>query len=96
MTLPAGFARTADAPAPLPLHVVDRGGFAAWRDAQPPAVQAWLAAQRFDGSAGTAVSWANADGGLAGAAIGIGEWIDHISFCRWVLNSLCSRPWASV
>ena len=43
MSLPAGFARTADAPAPLPLHVVDRGGFAAWRDAQPPAVQAWLA-----------------------------------------------------
>ena len=72
MTLPAGFARTADAPAPLPLHVVDRGGFAAWRDAQPPAVQAWLAAQRFDGSAGTTVSWANADGGLGGAVLVVG------------------------
>ena len=76
MTLPAGFARTADAPRPCRCIVVDRGGFAAWRDAQPPAVQAWLAAQRFDGSAGTAVSWANADGGLAGAAIGIGDPLD--------------------
>ena len=49
MTLPAGFATSADAGAVHPLHVVDKAGFAAWHDAQPPAVQAWLAAQRFDG-----------------------------------------------
>ena len=53
MTLPAGFAISTDAGAVHPLHVVDKAGFAAWRDAQSSAVQAWLAAQRFDGSAGT-------------------------------------------
>ncbi len=95
MTLPAGFARTADAPAPLPLHVVDRGGFAAWRDAQPPAVQAWLAAQRFDGSAGTAVSWANADGGLAGAAIGIGDPLDPFAYAHAPL-ALPGGDWQAV
>ena len=95
MSLPAGFARTADAPAPLPLHVVDRGGFAAWRDAQPPAVQAWLAAQRFDGSAGTAVSWANADGGLAGAAIGIGDPLDPFAYAHAPL-ALPGGDWQAV
>ena len=73
MTLPAGFALPADAGAAHPLHVVDKAGFAAWRDAQPSAVQAWLAAQRFDGSAGTAQSWADAEGGIAGAVLGIGD-----------------------
>ena len=70
MTLPAGFALPADAGAAHPLYVVDKAGFAAWRDAQPAAVQAWLAAQRFDGSAGTAHAWADADGGIAGAVLG--------------------------
>ena len=54
MTLPVGFATPDAATTPRPLHIVDKAGFAAWRAAQAPAVQAWLAAQRFDGSAGTA------------------------------------------
>ncbi|HMT38907.1 MAG TPA: leucyl aminopeptidase family protein [Thermomonas sp.] len=95
MTLPTGFARTADAPAPLPLHVVDRGGFATWRDAQPPALQAWLAAQRFDGNAGTTVSWANADGGLAGAAIGIGDPLDPFAYAHAPL-ALPGGDWQAV
>ena len=82
MTLPAGFALTADAGAAHPLHVVDKAGFAAWRDAQPAAVQAWLAAQRFDGSAGTAQSWADADGGIAGAVVGIGDALDAYSYAH--------------
>ena len=71
MSLPQGFATPEHATTSLPLHVVTREGFASWRDAQPAPVQTWLAAQRFDGNAGTAQSWADADGRLAGAVIGI-------------------------
>jgi leucyl aminopeptidase len=76
MTLPTGFATPADAPAALPLHVVGKAQYAVWRDAQPPAVQAWLEAQRFDGSAGSAQAWADAQGALTGAVIGVGDPLD--------------------
>jgi leucyl aminopeptidase len=82
MTLPAGFATPDPANTPHPLHIVDKAGFAAWRDAQPAAVQAWLAAQRFDGGAGSAQSWANADGHLAGAVLGIGDALDAYSYAH--------------
>ena len=90
MTLPTGFA--SNAASALPLHVVTRGGFAAWRDAQPAAVQAWLAAQRFDGSAGTALSWADAQGQLAGAVIGIGDALDPYSYAH-APNALPGGDW---
>jgi leucyl aminopeptidase len=80
MTLPTGFA--GDTASALPLHVVSRSGFAAWRDSQPAQVQAWCAAQRYDGSAGTALSWADAGGRLAGAAIGIGDALDAYSYAH--------------
>ena len=82
MTLPAGFATPDQASAPHPLHVVTRDGFDAWRDAQPAPVQAWLAAQRFDGGAGSAISWANEHGGIGGAAIGIGDALDAYSYAH--------------
>ena len=82
MTLPAGFALPADAGAAHPLHVVDKAGFAAWRDSQPAAVQAWLATNRFDGSAGTAQAWADADGGIAGAVLAIGDALDAYSYAH--------------
>ena len=82
MTLPAGFTTPDAATTPRPLHVVDKAGFAAWRDAQSPVVQAWLAAQRFDGSAGTAQSWADADGAIGGAVIGIGDGLDAYSYAH--------------
>ena len=82
MSLPAGFATPDQAAAPHPLHVVTSAGFDAWRAAQPAAVQAWLGAQRFDGSAGTAISWADAHGGIAGAAIGIGDALDAYSYAH--------------
>ena len=40
MSLPAGFATTADAASAHPLHIVTRDSYAAWRDAQPASVQA--------------------------------------------------------
>ena len=82
MTLPVGFATPDAATTPRPLHIVDKAGFAAWRDAQSPVVQAWLAAQRFDGSAGSALSWADAQGQLAGAAIGIGIEIHAVALAE--------------
>ena len=82
MTLPAGFATPETSTRAHALHIVDKGGFGAWRDAQPSAVQAWLAAQRFDGSAGTAQSWADADGHIAGAVIGIGDALDPYSYAH--------------
>jgi leucyl aminopeptidase len=80
MSLPQGFATPDQAAAPHPLHVVTREGFATWRDAQPAPVQAWLAAQLFDASAGSAQSWADAGGHLAGAVIGIGDPLDAYSW----------------
>ncbi|MFT4178784.1 MAG: leucyl aminopeptidase family protein [Thermomonas sp.] len=82
MNLPAGF--TASSNTALPLHIIDKAGFAAWRDAQPAPVQAWLAAQRFDASAGSAQSWADAEGKLAGAVIGIGDACDPFSYSHAV------------
>ncbi|GHC10827.1 leucyl aminopeptidase family protein [Thermomonas carbonis] len=82
MTLPAGFAMVDAAMTPQPLHLVHKAAFASWRDAQVPAVQAWLAAQRFDGSAGTAQSWADAEGAIGGAVIGIGDALDPYSYAH--------------
>ncbi len=92
MSLPTGFATPEQANAPRPLHVVTRDGFAAWRDAQPAAVQAWLAAQRFDGSAGTVQSWADAEGGIAGAVIGVGDALDAYSYAH-APTALPSSDW---
>ena len=80
MTLPAGYTTTTDAA--LPLHVVAKAGFPAWRDAQPAPVQAWLDAQHFDGSAGGAQSWADADGRLSGAVIGVDDAHDPFAYAH--------------
>ena len=80
MNLPHGFTATADAP--LPLHVVTRATLGDWRARQPPAVGAWLDAHGFDGSAGTVLAWAGADGQLAGAVLGIGDPLDPHSYAH--------------
>ena len=82
MSATPGFAATADVANPLPLHVVDKAAFAAWRDAQPARVQAWLAANGFDAGSGSAVAWSDADGRLAGAVVGIGDPLDPFSYAH--------------
>ena len=82
MSLPAGFAMPGATATVHPLHLVEKAGFVAWREAQPAAVQAWLAAQRFDGSAGTAQSWADGEGAIAGAILGIGDPLDPCSYAH--------------
>ena len=81
MTLPPGFAPLADG-VTHPLHVTDRTTFAAWRDAQPQAVQAWVLAHRFDGSAGSTLAWSGADGDVAGGVIGIGDALDPYAYAH--------------
>ncbi|MCD9007871.1 leucyl aminopeptidase family protein [Luteimonas sp. XNQY3] len=66
-----------------PLHIVARDGYAAWRDAQPASVQAWLDAQAFDGAPG-ALALLPGDAGLAGAVIGIGDALDPDSYAHAV------------
>ena len=82
MTLPTGFATAFEAATPRPLHCVQRDGLAGWRAAQSPAVQAWLDAQQFDASVGSALTWPDADGGIAGAVIGIGDPLDPLSYAH--------------
>ena len=82
MSLPNGFAAPADAAAPLPLHIVDKAGMAAWLDTQPAGVRAWVAANRFDGGHGTALPWSDAEGKLAGAVVGIGDIHDPFAYAH--------------
>ena len=82
MTLPTGFATPGEASAPRPLHIVQRDGLAAWREAQTSAVQVWLDAQQFDASAGSSMTWPDADGGIGGAVIGIGDPLDPLAYAH--------------
>lgn len=56
----------------LPLHVMERTQYAAWRAQQSPARVAWLDAQRFNGSGGSVVLLPG-EHGLAGAIVGVGD-----------------------
>ena len=78
--LPPGFA--ADGATALPLHLVRRDTLAAWRGAQPAAVGTWLEAHAFDGAAGTMLPLPGADGGIAGALLGIGDPLDPYSYAH--------------
>lgn len=65
----------------LPLHVLDRAGFKDWNAGQPPAMQAWLQAQGFNGSAHS-VALLPGEQGIAGAVIGIGDAADAYSYAH--------------
>ncbi len=70
MTQITGF--TTDSANALPLHVMEREQFAAWRAQQGPALVAWLDAQHFNGSGGSVVLLPG-EHGLAGAIVGVGD-----------------------
>jgi len=65
----------------LPLYLLDRAGFAAWRDAQPAGVSAWLKAQAFDAAPGSAVLLPGSDG-IAGAVLGVGDRLDPYAYAH--------------
>ncbi|NUS38236.1 MAG: leucyl aminopeptidase family protein, partial [Lysobacter sp.] len=99
MSLPAGFtAPTKDA---RPLHLVERDDYAQWRTRQPEGVHRWLDAHGFDASAGSVQVLPGADGGIAGAVVGIGDPLDphgcaHAPFALpagdWVLADTLDTP----
>ncbi|TCZ87225.1 M17 family metallopeptidase [Lysobacter sp. N42] len=91
MNSPPGFIQHADGA--LPLHIVDRAGFAAWRDAQPPQARAWLEAQGFDGAAGAALVLPAGDGLIAGAVLGVGDALDPFAYAHGPA-ALPPRDWA--
>lgn len=71
---------TADTATPHPLHLVARDGYAAWLAAQPAAVARWLQAQVFDAAPGSAATYADGDGNIAGAVLGVGDPLDPHSY----------------
>ncbi len=79
MSLPNGF--TTDSTHALPLHVLDRDGFAAWNAQQPAAVQAWLKSQQFSAAPGS-VALLPGDNGLAGAVLGVGDRADAYAYAH--------------
>ena len=87
MTLPNGFTDTSVSA--LPLHVLERDGFTAWRDTLAPALQAWVDAQHFSAAPGALIllPCVHPDEklGIAAAAIGIGDPLDPFSMRmrRW-------------
>jgi leucyl aminopeptidase len=62
MSLPACFVAASSASSPVPLLVLDRAGYPAWRETQPPATLAWLDANAFSPAAGAFVLLPGADG----------------------------------
>src|SRR5205814_506729 len=80
MTLPAGF--TTPGPAARPLHLVEREGLAAWLQRQPQGVGRWLQAHAFDAVAGSVQVLPAADGGIAGAVLGVGDALDPHSYSQ--------------
>ena len=79
MSLPNGF--TTGSPDALPLHVLQREQFAAWRERQSPATQAWLDAQQFVAAPGTLLLLPG-EHGIAGAVIGVGDALDPYSYAH--------------
>lgn len=67
--------------AALPLHVLDREGFASWCADQPTQVLAWAQAQRFDAAPGS-VLLLPGEQGLAGAVLGIGDRADAYAYAH--------------
>ena len=74
-------AYTTDSTNALPLYVLDRDGFAAWKAQQPAAVQAWAAAQQFN-AAPNSVLLLPGDNGIAGAVLGVGDHADAYAYAH--------------
>ncbi len=79
MTSLPGLVETADHA--LPLHAATAATYAAWRDQQTPAVQAWLQAQGFTAAAGTHALLPGGDG-LAGAVLGVADLRDPFAWAH--------------
>ncbi|WP_223621731.1 leucyl aminopeptidase family protein [Lysobacter sp. ESA13C] len=78
MTLPLGF--TDDASDALPLVLVSRASLKTWRETLADSAVAWLDAQGFDGTPGSAVVVPGGDGCIAAGVLGVGDPLDPYSY----------------
>jgi leucyl aminopeptidase len=80
-----------DAPA-LPLHCVTESGFAAWRDAQPAPVRAWLEAGAFQPERGRWALLPDGTGRAGAVVVGLGRQAPADSLgWFWLAAGLCDR-----
>jgi len=84
---------SADTPA-LPLYLLDRAGYAAWRAQQPASSGAWLDSQGFDAAPGSVALLPGSEG-LAGAVLGVGDRLDPYSYAHGA-SALPEGAWAPV
>ena len=82
MSLPPCFASPDTSATALPLVLVDRAGYPAWRDKQPAAVQAWLAAQDFSGQSGAPLLVPGGDGRPAYFLAGVSDPKDPLALAH--------------
>ncbi|KFL36456.1 leucyl aminopeptidase family protein [Arenimonas donghaensis] len=82
MNLPACFEPAHTTDGTLPLVLVGRDGLAAWRDAQPAAVQAWLKANDFSGQPGAPLLVPGADGQPAFALAAVADAGDPLALAH--------------
>jgi hypothetical protein len=61
-----------------PLHVVERAQLAQWRQAQSPAVDAWLDAQQYDAAPQARCCCCRGQNGIAGALVAIADPLDPV------------------
>ncbi|TDK24398.1 leucyl aminopeptidase family protein [Luteimonas aestuarii] len=78
-SFPSGFCAASDNA--LPVHFVSTADLPAWRAQQPTSTQAWLEAQAFTASAGSAVLLPG-DDGIGGAVVGIGDPLDAYAYAH--------------
>lgn len=79
MSLPACFAPASDAAQAIPLIVLDRGKFTAWRDAQNERARVWLESHGFVGVAGSFLTVPAADGRPEFVVAGIADAEDPLA-----------------
>lgn len=79
MSLPPCFASPDPSAAVLPLVLVERAGYGAWRDRQGAPVQAWLAAHDFSAQPGAPLMVPGADGHPSFALAGISDARDPLA-----------------
>ncbi|MFM7709069.1 MAG: hypothetical protein ACKO9D_13840, partial [Gammaproteobacteria bacterium] len=74
-----------------PIWLLRESDVAAWREAQPPAVAAWVAAHRFNGERHRVLVLPDAQGAVAGVLSGLGAGPGVESLSPWQVAGLPDR-----
>jgi len=82
MSLPSCFVPASEAANARTLIALDRTTLPRWRDAQSPAIRAWLAGHEFNASAGAFLALPDVDGNPSAVAIGVGDAGDPLALAH--------------